>query len=597
MTVPIGRVGKAYVEVVGEYDHFRKEAEQKINAALKSVARNLDFDPIEAAAAKAGHDSGVAFHKSFESENRNTFRRSATNAVLDFAEELDSPRSRGRLRNTLTRLGRFASGIFGGAFAILSTGSKGFGEFVQTFAKGSGLLESLGFAFTKAGSGIGSFLITAGALLIVIPLIVGPIMTLLSQLVGLLGLLNALPAATAVAVGAVLPLIVAFEGFGAALGAVLENDPDKLTEALKRLTPAARAVVKEIKALLPTFTEIRKAAQEAFFAPIVDSITEFFRVVGAGNISQGFANVAGSIGGLVANLIRLGSTPAFVSLGALLFGDQSKLGAIGEFFRITGPAINSLLTALAVAAETSMPIALDLVKSMAGGIERFAKKIEELSQNGEFNSFLSEAKDTADSLLALLNELLGTFKDIFDETDDGGQRFLDNITKALKDLREWLASPEGKEGMKGMIDFANAFAAVLVGAAATLGKIIEGIIWLRKALGLPGDFTTKEQRGPGKLTPKGQYGKQMAGGGIVTRPTFALVGEAGPEAVVPLNNPQRAKEVLGQAGLLSLAETMGSVLNPIINVFLGDEQIKAILRTEVERGLKIVSRMIFQGVR
>jgi hypothetical protein len=27
----------------------------------------------------------------------------------------------------------------------------------------------------------------------------------------------------------------------------------------------------------------------------------------------------------------------------------------------------------------------------------------------------------------------------------------------------------------------------------------------------------------------------MASGGIVTRPTFALIGEAGPEAVVPLN--------------------------------------------------------------
>ena len=27
----------------------------------------------------------------------------------------------------------------------------------------------------------------------------------------------------------------------------------------------------------------------------------------------------------------------------------------------------------------------------------------------------------------------------------------------------------------------------------------------------------------------------MAAGGIVTRPTIALIGEAGPEAVIPLN--------------------------------------------------------------
>lgn len=38
-------------------------------------------------------------------------------------------------------------------------------------------------------------------------------------------------------------------------------------------------------------------------------------------------------------------------------------------------------------------------------------------------------------------------------------------------------------------------------------------------------------------------------GGIVRKPTFGLIGEAGPEAVVPLTRPRRAAQVLDQAGL------------------------------------------------
>jgi hypothetical protein len=41
----------------------------------------------------------------------------------------------------------------------------------------------------------------------------------------------------------------------------------------------------------------------------------------------------------------------------------------------------------------------------------------------------------------------------------------------------------------------------------------------------------------------------LQGGGIVTRPTTALVGEAGPEAIIPLTRPGRAAQVMQQAGI------------------------------------------------
>jgi tape measure domain-containing protein len=65
----------------------------------------------------------------------------------------------------------------------------------------------------------------------------------------------------------------------------------------------------------------------------------------------------------------------------------------------------------------------------------------------------------------------------------------------------------------------------------------------------------------------------MASGGIVTRPTFALVGEAGPEAVVPLS---------GRGGL-------GGDINVTINGFMGNEdaiqrQVTDAVRRATNRG-------------
>ena len=48
-----------------------------------------------------------------------------------------------------------------------------------------------------------------------------------------------------------------------------------------------------------------------------------------------------------------------------------------------------------------------------------------------------------------------------------------------------------------------------------------------------------------------QIGTPLAEGGIITGPQIALIGEAGPEAVIPLSDPARAGEILNEAGLIA----------------------------------------------
>ena len=73
--------------------------------------------------------------------------------------------------------------------------------------------------------------------------------------------------------------------------------------------------------------------------------------------------------------------------------------------------------------------------------------------------------------------------------------------------------------------------------------------------------------------PSGAGGHHLALGGVISSPEFALVGEAGPEAVVPLTNPSRAAEVMNEAGL--------SGGGTIVNVYLDSEPVAA--RVEVRQ--------------
>lgn len=66
----------------------------------------------------------------------------------------------------------------------------------------------------------------------------------------------------------------------------------------------------------------------------------------------------------------------------------------------------------------------------------------------------------------------------------------------------------------------------------------------------------------------------LAAGGIVTRPTLAMVGEAGPEAVLPL----------GRSGAVE------------VRVFIGDEELRGIVRTEVRAGDTRTARTLLAGL-
>lgn len=95
----------------------------------------------------------------------------------------------------------------------------------------------------------------------------------------------------------------------------------------------------------------------------------------------------------------------------------------------------------------------------------------------------------------------------------------------------------------------------------------------------------------GRVGAQVASGFQMyAEGGIVSRPTLAMAGEAGPEAILPLNNPARSAQILGQTGL-------SGMLTPTVNVFIGNDQLTSYIDTQVAQAASTTARSLAYGNR
>jgi phage-related protein len=149
--------------------------------------------------------------------------------------------------------------------------------------------------------------------------------------------------------------------------------------------------------------------------------------------------------------------------------------------------------------------------------------------------------------------------------------------------------------MGGVIGQLQMVADVVDTLAGGFQKLLEkiGILDSKKSaiLRLPGAGTS----GSGGTVPKA-----YAGGGRVTQPTLAMIGEGGsPEAIVPMGSAAEAQRVASQTGLLSLigSAPRGGNGGITVRVYLGTREITDIIRVEVDDALDGQAGALAAGTR
>jgi hypothetical protein len=224
----------------------------------------------------------------------------------------------------------------------------------------------------------------------------------------------------------------------------------------------------------------------------------------------------------------------------------------------------------------AQPFFLALMNALGNFPTRFANWINESIADGSFQRFLEKAWQTIQDIWMLVGALIDLFAVMFQGTEEGGRTFLQLVTEAIRSLTEFFKSPDGQRALKAMIELAIIFGVMLIGAAmaaafllAQLQRVADLIKWILKNLN---GVDIDKLRGVGTGRPTGVVGRPFAEGGVISRPTFALMGEGyRPEAVIPLTNPQRAQEIADQTGLSSMISNGGDTFI----FYLGEEQVYA----------------------
>jgi hypothetical protein len=454
---------RAAVQIVGDVSRLGPQLERDAQRAINDVDLNTDNlsrqisdgfgEGVDDAITKLSELDPAVVLSSRNFVNRFQEAGDDVREVFDDIDQHFASTSRSMRRNSDS------------LFDDISDGAERAGEQVQ-----EGLLRPLQRGFTNLGNLLGSAgtallgIATTGtnpagiaaltasliAMASAIPVVIG----LGAALADLAGLLVALPGIMGAAVASIAVITIAFQGFGDALSAIVEGDPEKIAEAMEKLAPAAQSVAREFQALLPLFRQVGDSIQQEFFEPLVGQLTIFGKTT-LPALRNELDTLAQSIGRAIGHLGDTINEAQNVSVLERLLSTTSAVSdRLGASFARLG---DSLFRAL----DASLPGLQEIGFRLAEAVDTFATWLSDAAEDGSLQEFFADALKTLDELLALggaVGELLGT---LFEGTDEGGRGFIGTLTDLTQRMTEFFKSAEGQEALQDFEEIIGAVGVIL----------------------------------------------------------------------------------------------------------------------------------------
>ena len=364
------------------------------------------------------------------------------------------------------------------------------------------------------------------------------------------------------------------EGNAKSLGRALQNPTKRLTALEKSGVSFTESEKERIKTLEASgkITEAQKILLEAVEKQVGG--TAAATATETEKMSVAYGEVSESVGKAMLPLLQK-LAPVLVSLGTWMTKHTNVVIALAVAFTVLAASIAVMNVALMF--TTSIPIVLLVLGIVAAVVALIAVAILLYKNWDKITAFMGKAMDRVKDavskvfkwiksnwplLLAILTGPIGIAVLLIVRNWDkivGAARAAYNTLKSILSKIGGFFGSIGdgarnaaaavKNALNGVVDFLNGLKDRVLRAA---GKVADAIktplnAILRTWNGL--SFTVPKFTLPSvKIGPKkfggGTYGGQsfpfpdiplLATGGIVTRPTLAMIGEAGPEAVVPLD--------------------------------------------------------------
>lgn len=392
-----------------------------------------------------------------------------------------------------------------------------------------------------------------------------------TKLIGLVGLLPAALGAVGVIAGTVM---IGMRGMSDAIKeAFTGTDPKKLQEAMKNLSASAKNFVMDIRNARPYFDQLARSVQENIFKGLISVVPDLIANLGPA-LSKGMNQLGVSVGSLMQGFTRALIDPKTVDfLERLMEVSDNLLNKIGL-------SLTNLFYSLIGAADASLGSFEDLGNKVAGVIDTFSAWLDDKVASGEFEKWLKDGIQTLKDLKDLGLAVMGLLDTMFDGATDDNKTFIQSVTDLINAFKRFY---ESKDGQKALQDIAlagelayNAFQNILI-MAVSLNSAIARIVGTVENLINAFRNLKAAQGGTKLLAPTNTSGASGGGmgkfarGTITSGPQTALIGESGREAVIPLTDPARARQLANASGLTRMlgraAETIG------VQVFIGNEQL------------------------
>jgi hypothetical protein len=400
----------------------------------------------------------------------------------------------------------------------------------------------------------------------------------------------------------------AAKGIMAYQRAMAETDPKKRAKALKayreelaKLGPQTRAAVLATNELIGSFANFRKQMSEKLFGAGIDGLASSIKAAKplVDSLKRGMLGVADAVGDVLDKFLRLGENNRFMQDFNYLWGQAGRMvrnvgyalvnlfSGLTSFFAVIAPYATRLSEKILEISErfllwsqsdegreklkTFFADAWNLAKqlwdvlaSLTGVVAAFFGAIIGGPEGAEAGGFLKSIADWLDRLKAKIEELdrNGKLKEWFQRAKETAEKLWNTLKTVGRELAR-LNTPENREFLRQLIVWFGrlvtaariAFNIIKTGIRAAflpfnaVAAVIRGIISLVKSLvGWLGRI--KWPKPPAWVSKVGTV--IFASGGIAAGPTRAIIGEAGPEAVIPLTRPlaQIDPSVRGMAAML-----------------------------------------------
>lgn len=289
------------------------------------------------------------------------------------------------------------------------------------------------------------------------------------------GAIIAMPAAMAMTKAASATLKVGIMGVSEAMAAVAEGDAKKMKEALKDLSPAARAFAMEAGGLAKRFEPVKRAVQEKMFAGLAKEINPLVRNL-MPSLKTGMVGVAGSFNTGAKEAFKFGQSP--VAKGALNAVFKATKSVMDE----AAKAVQPVLKGVAGLVVAGLPLAQRMASWAINGAKAAAAFASSKDGAEKLSGWAKRAGDTLAQMGRIGGNLAGFFAGIFKGAKGTGDGVLTTMEQITAKMEKFAQSAGGQDKIREsfalLLEILRAVVGVLpifLGPLGAIMKLLSGM--------------------------------------------------------------------------------------------------------------------------